>query len=446
MAIPLLKHSHISRKSQAPGTAAAHIRYITRQSATVLVYSERMPRQYHAAQRFMDTREQGIRKDGRVCDKFIIAVPREMKQEEACDVIRKFGQRLTKGRAPFLFTLQDWGSPNPHAHFVLVDADIETGRRVVKTTDLNSSERIKIIWEETCNGELSRLGYEERISFADAADKKRQREASERPEVPLAPEPETMPSSDQEASMVIEREGEHPSHVHVKDALEYDTELGYLHTVQAQIKSYEDAKAQADADHDRLTEIAGENRRDAQAAEREAYRAGEALKAYTRPDGSLKGFHIQFWKIDIKTPKRARGEELTSKKSRQEFLQAVAEQNAKDAAYAAEIAERHAQEALEASQAKQRELDELTHAYGEHATLETAEKVLSASVQNSLGKVDLQEIYADFENGELTGEQAKRAFELLGEHEMAAAVEQRMAIEEEMDPTGAYANDNEVEI
>src|SRR5258708_9171269 len=107
MAIPLLKHSHISRKSQAPGTAAAHIRYITRQSATVLVYSERMPKQYHAAQRFMEAREQSIRKDGRVCDKFIIAVPREMKQDEPCDVIRKFGQRLTKRRTPFLFTLRD---------------------------------------------------------------------------------------------------------------------------------------------------------------------------------------------------------------------------------------------------------------------------------------------------------------------------------------------------
>jgi hypothetical protein len=54
---------------------------------------------------------------------------------------------------------------------------------------------------------------------------------------------------------------------------------------------------------------------------------------------------------------------------------------------------------------------------------------------NSLSKIDVQQIYADFENGELTGLEAQRAFELLGEHEMVEAVEKRMAIEEEMDPT-----------
>ena len=57
MAIPLIKHTHIKRGREEPGTAAAHIRYISRRSATVEIYSERMPKQYHAAQRFMLERE-----------------------------------------------------------------------------------------------------------------------------------------------------------------------------------------------------------------------------------------------------------------------------------------------------------------------------------------------------------------------------------------------------
>lgn len=58
----------------------------------------------------------------------------------------------------------------------------------------------------------------------------------------------------------------------------------------------------------------------------------------------------------------------------------------------------------------------------------------------------LREVYAEFENGFLTGDEAIQAFELMGELEMAETVRQRIAIEEEMDPTGAYANDNEIEL
>jgi hypothetical protein len=44
--------------------------------------------------------------------------------------------------------------------------------------------------------------------------------------------------------------------------------------------------------------------------------------------------------------------------------------------------------------------------------------------------VRFREIYADFEDGDLTGEKAIRAFELLDEHAMISAGKARIAIEE----------------
>ena len=176
MAIPFIKHSFIGKSKQAQAyTAAAHVRYISRQSATVYRYAERMPLHYHAAQRFLSQREDSIRKNGRVIDKLVISIPREMTMNQAVDTIRNFGFQLSDGRAPFYFTIQDWDSHNPHCHFIFVDADVETGKRVFKTTDKDSSDRIKELWEGVCNREMAELGIDASISFRDAAEKKAQR-------------------------------------------------------------------------------------------------------------------------------------------------------------------------------------------------------------------------------------------------------------------------------
>lgn len=177
VAVFTFKHAFVGKAGSAPGTASAHVNYISRKSATC--YQEAFgipskPRQTAAQTtwRFLDEREASIRKNGRVCDKFIIAVPVEMKQEEAIGLLRAFGQKIgcrydaEQGRllkAPFFFTLQDWGSHNPHAHFVFVDADRESGERVFGTTKKGSTERLRAAWEETANAELERLGYEARI-------------------------------------------------------------------------------------------------------------------------------------------------------------------------------------------------------------------------------------------------------------------------------------------
>lgn len=177
-----LKHTHVSKSGKngqkEPYTSAAHLRYISRSTATQTVYSERMPSNYWAAQRFLNNREDGLRKNGRVIDKLVIVFPEGMKLDHAVEAVRGFGFRLTEGRTPFYFTLQSFDTDkNRHCHFILVDSDIETGKRVVKTTDRDSTERIKDVWERSANDILEREGYDFRLDRHKALEQKAELEA-----------------------------------------------------------------------------------------------------------------------------------------------------------------------------------------------------------------------------------------------------------------------------
>jgi hypothetical protein len=497
MAIPLIKHSHISRKNQAPGTAAAHIRYITRQSATVLVYSERMPKQYHAAQRFMDQRENSIRKDGRVCDKFIIAVPREMTVEQAYETVQKFGRRLSQGKTPFFFTLQDWGTPNPHCHFVLVDAHVETGRRVVKTTDLNSSARIKEIWEDTANGELARHGYEERISFADAAEKKRLKsieeqldgsrerlEASEPscPELHLA---EDAPALAEEGMADPEQELEDHSlermseeeraeflkgvyiardlpapplpHERVKKALDHDLQRARLSQVRFQLlRLKHEAELHQEAAK-ALTAHASKLTVESQQASMALDLATERLGGF----GRWKGLRIKLGPIDLRSPRRKAYEATVEDVGRKEFVAGLKQSDLRKTRDYAELRAEQAEVFAE----RQAELETKTYAqleaeFGKAVTIESAEQILANSADRelieheillamdddeqeklTLPAVTALQVYNDYENGNLTKDEAIRALELMNEPSMIHAVELRHRQELEQEA----ANDNEID-
>lgn len=166
-----LQHNFIGKKSQAePYTASAHARYVMRKGAASTIYSEHMPRQYHAVQRFLSSHEDGLRKNGRVLDKFIISVPRDVSEQDAVKALRSFGYRLGKGRVPFLFAIHGFDTNNHHAHFLFIDRDIETGKRVFGTTDRNSSASIKLEWETAANQTFADLGYDVRVKVRDGLE------------------------------------------------------------------------------------------------------------------------------------------------------------------------------------------------------------------------------------------------------------------------------------
>lgn len=167
VAIYSLHHSPVGKSTQAqPYTAAAHIGYITRKNAMSQMRFERIPaatpRQMAA---YLRGCEDTDRKNARVIDKLMLALPRELSSEQRAELVRGFAEDVTNGRAPWLAAFHEKGKDrqNPHCHLVLRDRDYETGKRVIGTSEVGSTERLRQKWEEHANRALQRAGCQERI-------------------------------------------------------------------------------------------------------------------------------------------------------------------------------------------------------------------------------------------------------------------------------------------
>lgn len=164
MAIFSLNHSFVGRSTHAPGTASGHARYITRNEACTVILGERMPldRSVYA---WLDKEEVEDRKNARVIDRVTVALPSELSREQNIELLQEFGARMSQGRTPWMAAIHDGpgDADNPHAHLIFRDRDIETGRRVMMTTEPGSTERFRQGWEEEVNRALERAGYEVRV-------------------------------------------------------------------------------------------------------------------------------------------------------------------------------------------------------------------------------------------------------------------------------------------
>ena len=176
MAIYSCSVSTIGRSTHAPGTAGAHMRYIGREDAASLVEAAHMPHDPQEARVWMDAQERAARKNARLCSKVRLALPRELTREENAELVRDFLGRLAGGRVPTIHAIHDKGKDahNPHAHVVLIDRDVETGKRVLRLSDSpkdrikaglpeNGVEWIRTAWETAANEALERAGHPERI-------------------------------------------------------------------------------------------------------------------------------------------------------------------------------------------------------------------------------------------------------------------------------------------
>ena len=82
MAIYSCNLKSIGRTTHAPGTAGAHIRYISRPEAQPVLIAEHMPTEGGPARAWADTRERALRKNARVIDKIRIALPKELDEDQ----------------------------------------------------------------------------------------------------------------------------------------------------------------------------------------------------------------------------------------------------------------------------------------------------------------------------------------------------------------------------
>jgi hypothetical protein len=166
VAIYSLHHSSIGKSTQdEPYTAAAHVRYITRTRALGRIDGERMPTDAAEAMAYMREAEDTSRKNARVIDKVMLALPKELDAEQRVGLVRSFAQEVTKGKAPWLAAFHDKGkdAKNPHCHLVIRDRDPKTNKRVIGMSEVGSTERLRKAWEKHANLALEAAGIEVRI-------------------------------------------------------------------------------------------------------------------------------------------------------------------------------------------------------------------------------------------------------------------------------------------
>ncbi|WP_170145803.1 MobA/MobL family protein, partial [Rhodoplanes elegans] len=166
MAIYSLHHQPIGKSTQArPYTASAHIHYITRTKALTHLDGERLPVSRRGAMGFLRQAEDGDRKNARVVDKVMLALPREFDAGQRHALVREFAEAATQGRAGWLAAYHDGGkdADNPHCHLVIRDRDPETGKRVAGLSEKGSTERLRLMWEQHVNAALERAGRSERV-------------------------------------------------------------------------------------------------------------------------------------------------------------------------------------------------------------------------------------------------------------------------------------------
>jgi hypothetical protein len=165
MAIYSLHHSWIGRSTHAARTAGAHIRYITRVEAATCITARHMPADRHKARAWLDKQENEDRKNARVIDKVMVALPIELSHRQRVQLVEAFAETMTCGRAPWFAAIHDAGkdASNPHAHLVLRDRDVATGRRVMELSEMDGTDRLRSAWERAANQALARAGFEARI-------------------------------------------------------------------------------------------------------------------------------------------------------------------------------------------------------------------------------------------------------------------------------------------
>jgi hypothetical protein len=173
LAIFSLRHTPIGRSTQAqPYTAAAHVKYITRPQAARHVMAARMPDKPTPAAAYLRQMEDGGRVNARIADKVMLALPKELTQQQRVQLVRDFANDVTQNRAPWLAAIHDRGkdAANPHCHLLIRDRDPATGKRVIGMSDAGSTEMLREKWEHHANQALQRAGHAVRIDRRSLKD------------------------------------------------------------------------------------------------------------------------------------------------------------------------------------------------------------------------------------------------------------------------------------
>lgn len=179
MAIFSLNHRTVGRSTHAARTASFNARYITREDACTRILGARMPLERQAMFAWLDSQEDGDRKNARVIDKVMVALPLELSPEERAVLVRAFAEDMTEGRASWAAGIHDGpeDADNPHAHLIFRDRDVKSGKRVMQLSEKGSTERLRLAWERHVNQALKEAGHDVRVDRRTLAAQGIDREA-----------------------------------------------------------------------------------------------------------------------------------------------------------------------------------------------------------------------------------------------------------------------------
>lgn len=148
------------------GQTAAHLRYISRPQAARTVMRERLTGPTDA--KTANEAEQAAQKrKGRVCEKFIVALPVEASAEQREALAKAFAERLTGGVAGYVAAIHDKhgnDKANPHFHLVAFDVMVRSGGRGRPKSTLgmarkNAVENTAKIWTDLHNTMMRKWGF-----------------------------------------------------------------------------------------------------------------------------------------------------------------------------------------------------------------------------------------------------------------------------------------------
>ena len=162
MAIYSLNHKSIGRTTHRAGRAGAHIRYISRRTAEPVIMSNLMPKQWQQAKRWLDQQERKGRKNARVADVVMVALPRELTRQQRRELVQDYLHSVTGNAVPWYVAIHQTGEDehNPHAHIVIRDSSPVDGRRVLQMSERGSTKRIRAKWAERASIALKQAGHD----------------------------------------------------------------------------------------------------------------------------------------------------------------------------------------------------------------------------------------------------------------------------------------------
>ncbi len=150
----------------AIGQTEAHLHYITRSTAARDIVRKRIDQPTDTLQgRAAESEAQKRR--GRVCERFIIALPVEASVEQRVELATEFADALTQGKTGYILAIHDKagnGQQNPHFHLVAFDKHEKSGARGRPKSVLGMSRKHAVEmwaerWASLHNRKMSEWGF-----------------------------------------------------------------------------------------------------------------------------------------------------------------------------------------------------------------------------------------------------------------------------------------------